>query len=740
MKTIIFCACVLLSSAIYAQINVIQKNNSGITISPNGIRGSLPVSSSEDSTNISMGENALKSNVNSKRNIAIGKDALMTYSKAFNSGDLLNASQLAIGFEALRNYTTTGQALNIAIGTRAMGNITQDGGSIAIGHFSMENNRGGNTVAIGHRTLSNGSTDTDSGVFIGDNAGAFAPSGGGTVAIGSFTMNYGGGAGNTLIGSGAGGGTTTSSKIGSRNIMIGLNAGKTETGDDKLYIENTNSSTPLIGGNFATDRVGINRLISDITTEAFTFQIGGNALITNGLKLTNLGEADGKVLRSDANGNASWAALPSLWQTAGAAGNEIQNTNAGGFWSNNPGIVPYAATDITNPPTAPVDGAGTRMMWIPSRSAFRCGTTNGDAWDAANIGLHSFASGYNSVATGVGNVAFGTNAISDGTSNTLAFGENTHATGENGVAIGYGARSNSHFGVAIGNFSFADGSVNTIAIGENCNAFGNNGIAIGTGTGANAYYSMAMGYYNILPPIANATTWVATDPLFTIGNGQSSAARSNAMLMLKNGRTAIGNTTPESYLHVFESESGATPSSNAIATFEKNGIGYLSILTPEASENGISFGVPSNSVSGGIYYNSAGSKGLQFRTGGNNTKMSILSNGNVGIGTSPNAKLDVSGDIKLGTNGTLINEIIKTTLSADLPSINAAGTFAQTFTVTNAALGSTVHISPEDNLNDGIIIANARVSAAGTVTVKFTNITGSAINPASMNFHLTVIR
>lgn len=740
MKNLLFVFCALLSFTMSAQINIIQKNSSGITISPNGIRGSLPVSTAEDSTNIALGENALKSNVDAKRNIAIGKDALMTYSKAFSSADLLNTSQLAIGFEALRRYNTTSQLFNIAIGTRAMGNITQDGGSVAIGHFSMENNRGGGTVAIGHRTLSNGNSDTDSGVFIGDNAASFAPGGGGNVVIGSYAMYYGGSNNNVIIGSGAGGGTNTSSKIGSGNIVIGTNAGKTETGDNKLYIENSNSSTPLIGGDFAADRIGINRLLTDLSSNAYTFQVGGNALITNGLKLTNLGEADGKFLRSDAAGNASWATLSSLWQTAGLGGNEIQNTNAGGFWSSYTSMVPYNATDMTNPPTSPTTGAGTRMMWIPSRSAFRCGTINGTAWDAANIGLHSFASGYNSMATGVGCVAIGTNAISDGTSNTIAFGENTRSTGNNGVAIGYGARANAQYGVAIGNGAIADGTSNTIAFGENANASGTNGIAIGTGVTANAYYSVALGYNNTLLPFIEATGWVATDPLFTIGNGKSSAEKSNALLMLKNGRTALGNTSPESFLHVFQSESGATPTPNAIAAFEKNGTGYINIITPEANENGISFGLPSNSVSGGIYYNSAGSKGMQFRTGGNSTKMSILSNGDVGIGVSPSAKLDVNGTVKLGSNGSMLNEIIKVTDNLDLPSINAVSSVTRTFTVTNAALGATVHVSPGSDLPDGIIIAYARVSAANTVTVKFTNATTNAINPAAMDYYITVIR
>jgi hypothetical protein len=41
-------------------------------------------------------------------------------------------------------------------------------------------------------------------------------------------------------------------------VFIGFQAGYSETGSDKLYIENTDSSTPLIGGDFSTDDVIIN--------------------------------------------------------------------------------------------------------------------------------------------------------------------------------------------------------------------------------------------------------------------------------------------------------------------------------------------------------------------------------------------------------------------------------------------------------------------------------------------------
>lgn len=132
---------------------------------------------------------------------------------------------------------------------------------------------------------------------------------------------------------------------------------------------------------------------------------------------------------------------------------------------------------------------------------------------------------------------------------------------------------------------------------------------------------------------------------------------------------------------------------------------------------------------------------MQFRTGGNATRMAILSNGNVGINTTAaTAKLDVSGTVKVGINGSALDEIIKISEAADLPSIPANGSFSQTFTVTNAQTGSTVYISPDTDLTNGIIIAYARVSVSNTVLVKFNNVSGAPIDLANTKFHITVIR
>lgn len=57
---------------------------------------------------------------------------------------------------------------------------------------------------------------------------------------------------------------------GSNNVFIGTSAGYNEPGDGKLYIENSSSGVPLIGGNFVENKVGINRM--PIT---YTLEVGG---------------------------------------------------------------------------------------------------------------------------------------------------------------------------------------------------------------------------------------------------------------------------------------------------------------------------------------------------------------------------------------------------------------------------------------------------------------------------------
>jgi len=73
---------------------------------------------------------------------------------------------------------------------------------------------------------------------------------------------------NTALGKFAG----FSNRDGSGNVFLGYKAGYNETGLNKLYIDNSNTNTPLIYGNFVANQVGINRVA---TTNAF--EVEGNA-------------------------------------------------------------------------------------------------------------------------------------------------------------------------------------------------------------------------------------------------------------------------------------------------------------------------------------------------------------------------------------------------------------------------------------------------------------------------------
>jgi hypothetical protein len=112
---------------------------------------------------------------------------------------------------------------------------------------------------------------------------------------------------------------------------------------------------------------------------------------------------------------------------------------------------------------------------------------------------------------------------------------------------------------------------------------------------------------------------------------------------------------------------------------------------------------------------------------------------NVGIGTiTPAARLDVSGTFVLGTNGTVLTQIVKETITAvTVPSVPANGTFAVDYPVPNAVVGSTVAISPSSVLPTGVIIGYARVAVANSVRVSYANI-GVAASTATAGYSLYI--
>jgi hypothetical protein len=119
------------------------------------------------------------------------------------------------------------------------------------------------------KVLSNSGTDN---LFAGVSAGASA-TGNNNTAIGVNTLNtLTTGNYNTALGSGAGIFSTGSNNlllgagagalVGSNNIIIGFGAGGSESGSNKLYIDNSNTSSPLIYGDFSSNAMTVNGTLS----------------------------------------------------------------------------------------------------------------------------------------------------------------------------------------------------------------------------------------------------------------------------------------------------------------------------------------------------------------------------------------------------------------------------------------------------------------------------------------------
>jgi len=218
----------------------------------------------------------------------------------------------------------------------------------------------------------------------------------------------------------------------------------------------------------------------------------------------------------------------------------------------------------TLPSGTPYQGAGTRMLWYPKKAAFRAGMVDSTQWDDSNIGDCSFAVGENTVASGVDSVALGCASEATGVGSTalsfsfasgalsvslaqgittgdwaVAMGEMATAAGEVSIAIGSYSTASGWCGIAIGVDSLSTGQ-GAIALGSSSSSTGYGTNALGSYTQANSKWSTALGSFNVGG--GSPMTWVETDPIFEIGNGNPEAedpVRSNAVTIYKNGNMDV---------------------------------------------------------------------------------------------------------------------------------------------------------------------------------------------------------
>jgi hypothetical protein len=191
---------------------------------------------------------------------------------------------------------------------------------------------------------------------------------------------------------------------------------------------------------------------------------------------------------------------------------------------------------------------------------------------------------------------------------------------------------------------------------------------------------------------------VATDRLFAIGNG-TSGTRSTAFSILKNGNTNITGTLDIN---------GNMSIGGGSATSE--------LRLREASGTGSNY--------------------TGFKAGNATADM---------VYTLPTSAPASDGQVLISSTSGVMSwstPILKAQNISVNPGnlVEYGGSQSIAITVTGAQVGATVQVSPRTEMEDGIIIGYARVSAADTVSIRFVNTTNGPIDPTALNIDITVIQ
>lgn len=195
----------------------------------------------DGSGNIYIGNNTGYLSENESANTILGTDA------GYNTQSSANTF---VGFES-GNDNTTGSS-NTFFGAFSGAFNTIGHANSYFGNSSAYKYSGGYNVMMGNRTgLWNGSGTGDYNVFIGYEAGAQGTAAGNSIFSGSNNVAIGYQAGLRTV--------YSASHTGTGNVLIGYQAGMSSSSySNRLYIDNSSTTTPLIYGDFASNALTVN--------------------------------------------------------------------------------------------------------------------------------------------------------------------------------------------------------------------------------------------------------------------------------------------------------------------------------------------------------------------------------------------------------------------------------------------------------------------------------------------------
>jgi len=238
------------------------------------------------------------------------KNAFYGYSAGLNNDD--GYENAFFGYMAGKSNTSGFR--NVFIGPEAGYSNTTGRFSLFIGYQAGYHNNAWNNVFLGNAAGYSNIGGTGN-TCIGNQASFRNEEGSFNTTIGWWAgVNMDGGSNNLYVGPLSGynntsgsnnvmlGYNTGNSNYGSGNVFIGCNAGSDESGSDKLYIDNSNTSSPLIYGDFSSNRLGVNEGSPE---SALHVSNNTNAASQKGLIIDTDGEATDIPLRIRTNTSAT---------------------------------------------------------------------------------------------------------------------------------------------------------------------------------------------------------------------------------------------------------------------------------------------------------------------------------------------------------------------------------------------------------------------------------------------------
>jgi len=302
-------------------------------------------------------------------------------------------------------------------------------------------------------------------------------------------------------------------------------------------------------------------------TNAFAFGSYAQALGENSFAFGEDAEAHSSESYSFGRGAKSYGYRSFAFGSSGvdSSGAATGVTQAKGNYSFAIGQGSVTGIDLADCPPKPPKYPGTQeeywKIYYSGEGAVAIGVGDSSlASYATTLGYYNTAS-YGSVALGYKNKSYGMrSAILGGYSNIVNSSSSVIAGGHGhqidapyaGILGGTDNKvhSDAAWGVIGGGYrNEIYGSTSTIVNGTYNIATGALSTVIGSRNNAYSWCETVIGRYNDYDATGNPDNWEDTDHLFVIGNGTADDERSNAMVVLKNGKIGIGST-PSSRFHV----------------------------------------------------------------------------------------------------------------------------------------------------------------------------------------------